>query len=197
MTAPVDGHVGARPPELEPEPAGPRDHLAELRTMVARLGGRGREGALERRLLVVGALLVPLGVVCIVAGYWGAAHAPRVIQQVPYEISGGMLGLALVFGGGFAYFAAWLTQLLRAQQRLEARLDGQTGVLVEELRLIRAALESAGAGAVAPALVRTTTGTLVHLPTCTLVVGRETRPALDEDGRPCKVCRPVALASAG
>ena len=87
MTDPLDSDGPARPP---------RNRVAELRAMTARLAGGGT-GPSERSLLLAGAVLVPLGVLLIIGGYWGAAHAPRVIQQIPYEISGGILGLAFVF----------------------------------------------------------------------------------------------------
>jgi predicted membrane chloride channel (bestrophin family) len=113
-----------------------RDHLAELRLAASNLG-RGTGANTERWLLTGGAALVPIGLVLVVLGYWGAAHVPREIQQVPYLISGGILGLALVFAGGFAYFGYWLTRILREQIRIVDKLEEQTERLTEELRSLR------------------------------------------------------------
>ena len=110
-----------------------RNHLAELR-LAARALGRRSGADTQRWLLTAGAALVPIGLLLVVLGYWGAAHAPREIQQVPYLISGGLLGLALVFAGGFAYFAYWLTRILREQIRIGDKIDEQTQRLSDELR---------------------------------------------------------------
>src|SRR5207245_11123807 len=118
---------------------------------------------------------VPLGLVFILLGYWGAAHASRVIQQIPYELSGGLLGLALVFGGGFAYFGYWLSRVQRDERRLADRVEHQTAVLVEALGRIEALLGGTGQtgnGSRQAALVRTPGGSLVHEPTCSIVPGR-------------------------
>lgn len=175
-------------PVEEPVADTGRNRLAELRQAAANLHRRASTAGTERWLLLAGAILVPLGLVLIVAGYWGAAHAPRVIQQIPYQLSGGVLGTALVFAGGFSYFAYWLTQILNEQQRTAARLDAQTAALVEELRALRAAVVGVEAVSDEPDLVTTPGGTLAHLPSCPVVAGRaDTKPAA-AGSRPCKVC---------
>lgn len=70
-----------------------------------------------RTLLVLGAVLVPLGVVLIVLGWAGASRSVDEWEQIPYLISGGVLGLALVVAGGFCYFTYWQTQVLHAVRR--------------------------------------------------------------------------------
>ncbi len=118
------------------------DRLGQLRETVARLAkGRGNAST-ERTLLYCGAIGVPLGFLLIVLGYWGVAHSSREIEQIPYLVSGGLLGLALVFGGGFAYFAFWMTRLLQNQRDMTVRLDAQTEALVAALGRIDAGLAS-------------------------------------------------------
>jgi cytochrome bd-type quinol oxidase subunit 1 len=75
---------------------------------------------LERWVLVTGAVLIPVGVVVILAGWWGAARAPFVVDQIPYLISGGFLGLALALTGALLFFGYWLTRLVR-EGRAHAR----------------------------------------------------------------------------
>src|SRR5687767_13363071 len=70
-----------------------------------------------RVLLIAGSIAAPLGLVFIFLGWMGASRTPNLYEQIPYSISGGMLGLGLVFAGGFAYFAYWMTQLVRATRR--------------------------------------------------------------------------------
>jgi hypothetical protein len=175
--------------DAQPAAAEPTARLAELRAATARLRTRATSDT-ERWLLLGGAVLVPLGLVLVVLGYWGAAHAPRVIQQIPYVMSGGFLGIGLVFAGSFSYFAWWLTRIVREQSGLAARMDAQTDALVAELSAVRAELRHLG-GVVTtgPELVSTRGGELVHRPTCRVVAGRtDLRPVTD--GPACKVCQP-------
>ncbi len=67
----------------------------------------------ERILLVLGGILAPLGVAVVLLGWWGASKSAYDFEQIPYLISGGLLGLSLVFIGCFFYFAHWLTQLVK------------------------------------------------------------------------------------
>jgi hypothetical protein len=67
----------------------------------------------ERILLVLGGILAPLGVAVVLLGWWGASQSAYEFEQIPYLISGGLLGLSLVFIGCFFYFAHWLTQLVK------------------------------------------------------------------------------------
>src|SRR4029077_15106135 len=66
----------------------------------------------DRWVLIVWAIIVPLGVALIVLGWYGAAQKPLIIQQFPYLISGGILGLGLMITGGLAYFGYWITRLV-------------------------------------------------------------------------------------
>ena len=70
----------------------------------------------EHTLFVLGGILVPLGLISIVVGWYGAAHTPNLFEQVPYLISGGLFGLGLVVLGSFLYFAHWITELLKEQR---------------------------------------------------------------------------------
>src|SRR5207244_6370587 len=84
--------------------------VRELRT---RAGGADK----ARTLLVLGGILVPLGIVLILLGWSGVSHTTDTFEQMPYVVSGGLLGLALVVAGGFCYFAYWQTQVVRAVRR--------------------------------------------------------------------------------
>jgi hypothetical protein len=70
-----------------------------------------------RTLLILGGILLPLGLVLIVLGWSGASRSVDEWEQIPYLISGGVLGLALVVAGGFCYFTYWQTQVLHAVRR--------------------------------------------------------------------------------
>jgi hypothetical protein len=99
---------------LEGEAARRHQRLAtSVRALRTRAGGAD----LARVLLTVGGILLPLGLVLILLGWSGVSHTTDVFEQMPYIVSGGILGLALVFAGGFCYFAYWQTQVVRAVRR--------------------------------------------------------------------------------
>jgi len=84
----------------------------------------------EKTLFVIGGVMAPLGLLLIFFGWMGAANTPYLFEQVPYLISGGLIGLGLMILGGLFYFAHWITELVKEQRR-------QTDALVEALHEIR------------------------------------------------------------
>jgi len=74
-------------------------------------------------MLATGATCMGLGIVAIVLGWYGASHSAYLFQEIPYLISGGLLGVALVAGGGFLFFASWLVRMLEDDHRHTARVE--------------------------------------------------------------------------
>lgn len=130
MTAPVDPDRD----ELRGGEAVPPRHLS-LMGAAARLRSRRRRPfPIETFLLVAGGLLLPVGIIVIIVGWYGSAHTFHSYEQTDYLISGGLLGLGLVFVGGFLYFGYWMTRQIRTsttanQQMLQAlgRIEAQLG----------------------------------------------------------------------
>jgi hypothetical protein len=137
-------------------------------------------------------VLMPLGIVFILLGYVGASRTPFPFEQTPYLISGGLLGLGLVFAGGFVYFAYWQTVRIRESREQTQQLTSAIGRLE--------ALLSAGAVGGAQAAgtttyVATANGSIFHRQECTVVAGRTDlrRVDPDRDGlAPCRICDPLA-----
>jgi hypothetical protein len=124
------------------------DRYEQLSRRAAALRARrvtGRRGVDRPHLLVLaGGAAVAGGLLLVVLGYLGASHTIYVFEQIPYLISGGILGGCLVVAGGFCYFAYWLTRvhaevaasrvsdertadsLERVEQLLTALLEAQT-----------------------------------------------------------------------
>lgn len=165
-----------------------------LASAAARL--RGRVGALPagRLLYYAGAVLVPLGIVMIILGWYGTAHTTRLYEQIPYAVSGGFLGLGLVFFGAFAYFAYWVTRLIDDSRVQAAAAMEQSAANTAVLERIEELLrEGAGPAGVGGSLVATATGSLAHRPDCPMVAGREGLRAVDpvtEKLKPCRICQP-------
>ena len=179
----IEDPTGANPPTPAPgvgggQSGGGRDGLEEA---TARLRRRASL-PVDRAFQVAGGILGGLGLLAIIAGWYGSAHTTRVWRQTPYLLSGGLLGVALVFVGGFAYFAFWLTRLVEQNSR-------QTAVLE---RIEAALVRQAGTDEAGRSLVATPNGT-VHRPDCPVVAGKQglRRVGPDEPGlRPCRMCEP-------
>ena len=181
------GADGASPPHVNEE---------ELASGLARIRRRAGTLPTERWLAIAGGVLMPLGVVLVIIGWYGAAHTSRLFEEIPYLISGGLLGIVLSTIGAALYFGYWLTrivagerQIVDALARMEARLEA---VGVEG-----GGGAGAGVAPTAPArLVATPTGTMFHRPDCPVVAGRpasELRTVrLPAAGMsPCKLCAPL------
>jgi len=175
---------------------------ARLRTSVAKLRSRSGGGGMERYLLIAGAAMVVIGVPVIVLGWYGASHTPYVFEQVPYLISGGLLGLALALLGGLFYFAYWITKQIQETRRQTE----QTGRALGEIRDLLANGAIANAGGTAGsgghatgngAFVATEKGTMFHRPDCVVVQGRDDLRMVEPNSQglePCKICEPLAVS---
>src|SRR5437899_12666912 len=90
----ADDAVADEAVEQPSPPAAPEKHKRARR----RVDWRGfvRENA---RLLITFALLAA-GVVFVILGWYGAAHTNILTEQIPYLISGGLLGMGLIIVAG-------------------------------------------------------------------------------------------------
>lgn len=169
-----------------------------LALRVRSLRTKASTGSFDRALLMVGGILIPVGVLFVILGWVGASRTPLVFEQIPYLISGGALGLSLVFAGGFTYFAYWQSvrvrdarthqrELLLALRRVEARI-----AMLETGDTAGSTSTNAAKGGY---LVATQTGSMVHRPDCTVVAGRDKLKKVPADGAgmvPCKICDPLS-----
>jgi hypothetical protein len=115
---------------VEPIAADDRVEHASLAERLSALRRRTGFAVTERTLLTVGSILMPLGAVLVLLAWYGAAHTTRVFEQIPYLISGGLLGIVCVIAGGFCYFGFFLARILSTNRemldallRLEDRMD--------------------------------------------------------------------------
>jgi hypothetical protein len=176
------------------------DGEADLASGLARLRRRTGMIPTDRWLAVAGGVLMPLGIVLVLAGWYGASHTTRLFEEIPYLISGGMLGIVLSAIGAALYFGYWLTRLVAGDRqivevlsRIEARLDASESNGSGVTRGGGARAAGAGGGV---AFVATRTGTMFHRPECPVVAERPdkelrriTPPASGMS--PCKLCAPL------
>jgi hypothetical protein len=91
----------------------------------------------ERIVLIVGIVLMALGVVFIVAGWWGASGEGTIVEQFPYLISGGVLGLASITAGSVLFARYSMTRFMRYWLiRVIYEQQAQTDRIVEGLNRI-------------------------------------------------------------
>jgi hypothetical protein len=184
----------------------PRTGLAA----VTRTRVRRRLSNVDQLMTVMAAVLLPLGLVTVFLGWYGASHTPYLFEQVPYLVSGGLLGLGLVLTGGFVLFGAWISRAAREQRVLDLELlEAVRGVQDELARLPfllsdptpttpaqrrRRAAGSNGGGPSGDALVATARGSMLHRPDCTVVNGRDDLRQVSGTGndlQPCQLCDPL------
>jgi hypothetical protein len=160
--------------------------------------------------VVAGAILIPVGVAAILMAWYGAAHARVDQQQIPYLISGGLLGLGAIVAGALLYWAHWLyriydqadvqhQELMRSQAEIrDAILSG--GVAAEgraARRSERAVGTASGRSEVnGSAFVATASGSNFHRPDCPIVARhpRGLKTVSDKAARqlaPCRICEPL------
>jgi hypothetical protein len=187
--------LAALPAEASVPAAAPRADPFESEVRTLRIG-TARVQLSERLLLVLGGVLAPLGLVVVLLGWWGAARTPLLFEQVPYLISGGLLGLGLVFLGSFLYFTHWVTQLVQEHRTQSRALLDAIGDLQAQVAGLadprQGAASTNGHQPVPDALVATERGSMAHRRDCVVVAGKHGLHAVSpSDGRrPCKLCEP-------
>jgi MFS family permease len=153
--------------------------------------------------VVIGALVLPAGIAVIILGWAGAAHGRVDQQQIPYLISGGILGLALVVIGCFFYWAHWLYRIydqadLQHQEamREQAEFHRQLLAAVAGGRVAPGAdLDTTVAAGTGASYVATASGSNVHKPDCAIVANRtdnlrQVSRAEAQKMKPCRICEP-------
>lgn len=152
---------------------------------------------LQTVLFIGGAVLLPLGLVVIILGWYGASNTPYQYDQLSYLVSGGLLGLGLTFCGGFLYFGAWLARIAADQKESAQRLSDTLLVLADVVSHASAApradVATPSSRAPGSVLVTAGSGATVHRADCPLISGRGDIVAAGPDGAdlsPCRVCKP-------
>jgi hypothetical protein len=142
-------------------------------------------------LFWAGAILLPLGLVVVILGWYGVANTPFGYDQQSYMISGGFGGLALTFVGGFLYFGAWLARIAEDNREASKRLADSLLVLAE-VTARAASLDEVGTDVGAIKVV-TAGGSTLHRRDCSLIAHRQDLTPVGDRSEglvPCRVCRP-------
>ncbi len=163
--------------------------LAMLRSMRDDPDRRARSGRL------LGLLFIVLGFVLIGKAWDGAASINFVQGQIPYLLSGGFMGIALVITGCTLIF---LTTLREERRALHEKFDEMATLLGRNLNRMGASANGAASG---PGAEHVVAGiTVYHRPGCKILDGKENavtitvQQAAAEGLSPCRSCEPPKLA---
>lgn len=146
---------------------------------------------------VVGWVLVAVGAVMIVVGYLGVAHQVLVAKQLPYLVSGGILGVAVVAVGVMFIATEQVRYDADRLDRLERMVGELHGILLTDPSA-PAVVGHAPAGIRAAALVALPEGERYHTDGCRVVQGKPDVEAVARAIRrraltPCPLCEPAAV----
>ncbi len=105
-----------------------------FRESLRNVAARSTADDLVRWMLIPASLLVILGFNFMIFGWIGAANTVRQIEQIPYLISGGLIGLAFVFLGGLLLASTfWIMVVRKLTAESEARMQAQIAALESRL----------------------------------------------------------------
>lgn len=146
---------------------------------------------------IFGWILAALGALALFLGWYGVSGEALTAKQLPYLVSGGLTGIALVIIAGVVLATEDIRRQLSRVDDLERKLDDLYGLFVEDL-----AAPSAGIATpqtTASSFVALPAGSSFHSPNCALVTGKSEAVGVDDKVirarrlRPCRVCDPPAV----
>jgi hypothetical protein len=118
--------------------------IEEFKEEIARMRIRPPEDRTERTWLIAGIVLPLLGFAAIGIGWWGASGSAYPAEQLPYVLSGGLLGVGLIVAGAALFVRYSMTRylrfwLLRVIYEERSQTDRTVEALERVERLLRAA----------------------------------------------------------
>ena len=145
---------------------------------------------------VLGWVLAALGALALFLGWYGVSGESLTSKQLPYLVSGGLTGIALVVIASVFLATEDVRRQLSRVDELHRKVDDLYALFVEDLA---APVTAESAAVSAPgAVVALPAGTSFHRPDCALVTGKNDAAAVDSRAirarklRPCRVCSPPA-----
>jgi hypothetical protein len=145
---------------------------------------------------VVGWVLAGLGVIAIAIGYFGVSRESLVAKQLPYLISGGIGGIALVGAGAALVATEDLRRFRTRLDRLETMVGDLHSVLLSRADAPSPNGQRPAAAALSTGLVALPTGRSFHRVDCAMVEGKADVAAVTPAAarrrhlEPCRLCEP-------
>lgn len=176
-SADADAEVASDEARAEPTPA-PR---------VAGTRGSRADFVRENARLLISVALLIVGIVFVILGWYGAAHTNILTEQIPYLISGGLLGMALIIVAGFMASSVSAERDNRDLRSDLARAMSGMPSGAHNSGVVGAAPTADGKVLIVPG------GHSFHEPGCPIVEGKDAsalplRKAVDQGYVTCKLC---------
>ena len=148
----------------------------------------------------IGWILAALGALALFLGWYGVSGESLTSKQLPYLVSGGLTGIALVVVASVFLATEDVRRQLSRVDELHRKVDDLYSLFVEELAA-PSRPDSAPAAVTRSddVLVALPAGSSYHRSECALVAGKAEAAAVDARSararklRPCRVCEPPAL----
>ena len=151
-------------------------------------GGSRADFVRENARLLISVGLLVVGVVFVILGWYGAANTNILTEQIPYLISGGLLGMALIIVAGFMASSA-----ATERENRELRSDLTRAIGSMGMGHASGGVGLQGGPATDGKVLIVPGGHSFHQPGCPIVEGKDTsalplRKAMDEGYATCKLC---------
>ena len=148
---------------------------------------------------VFGWILAGLGALALFLGWYGVSGESLTAKQLPYLVSGGLTGIALVVIASVFLATEDVRRQLSRVDELHRKVDDLYALFVEDLAA-PATVDAADLPATSSpdTLVALPAGSSFHRPDCALVTGKAEAVPVDVRAirarklRPCRVCEPPA-----
>lgn len=149
---------------------------------------------------VLGWVLAGLGALALFLGWYGVSGESLTAKQLPYLVSGGLTGIALVVVASAFLATEDIRRQLSQVDDLQRKVDDLYALFVEDLAAPRHAPTAVGTAPDVGSVVALPAGSSYHRPDCALVAGKSEAAGVDARAlrarglRPCRVCEPPAVA---
>jgi hypothetical protein len=152
-------------------------------------------------------VLIALGALAIFLGWYGVSGQSLTAKQLPYLVSGGLTGIALIVVAAALLVTDGVRREVGRLADIERKVDDLYALLVLDAPPAEAppadtSPTDAPAGGETSEVVALPTGASYHRPGCALIAGKPAAVPVDERAiesrglRPCAVCEPVSGAVA-
>jgi hypothetical protein len=146
---------------------------------------------------VFGWLLAVLGAIALFLGWYGVSGQALTAKQLPYLVSGGLTGIALVILAAVVLATDDVRRELARVTELERKINDLYALFVADIAAPATTPGAATPSASSEELVALPGGVSFHRPGCALVAGKPNVAVVDARSvqrrglRPCRVCDPT------
>lgn len=148
---------------------------------------------------VVGWVLAGLGALALFLGWYGVSGQTLTAKQLPYLVSGGLTGIALIVLAGVFLATEDVRRQLGRLDRVEQQMAQLYALFVEDLANSELPASLPASRQTGEAVLALPNGTSYHRSGCALISGKPAAATVDASDihrralRPCRVCTPPSL----